>query len=80
MDQLNWVTYEILFEQELEKRRREAKGMRTELPNLPSRRSPLREALAGLLVRVGLLLDPAAGERLRAPDLSRVATEARPQA
>lgn len=80
MDQLNWVVYELLFEQELAKRRLEAAGLRTGQPKQPRRNSAIREGIASLLVRAGLLLDPGAGRRLGAPRVPAVASEARPHA
>ncbi len=61
MDQYNWLIAEILVQQ----RARELDAQPRELPERPGR-AGLRRTLASAIVRLGLRLDPAAGERLAA--------------
>jgi hypothetical protein len=59
MDQYNWFIAEILVQQ----RARELAAQPRTLPERPGRAS-LRRTLAMAILRLGLRLDPAAGERL----------------
>ena len=61
MDQYNWLVAEILVQQ----RAREFASRPRELPEPPVH-DGLRRTLATAMVRLGLRLDPAAGERLAA--------------
>jgi hypothetical protein len=61
MDQYNWLIAEILVQQ----RARERAAQPRALPERSSR-AGLRQTLASAIVRLGLRLDPAAGERLAA--------------
>jgi len=59
MDPYNWLVAEILVQQ----RARELAAHPRGLPERPGR-AGLRRTLASAMVRLGLRLDPAAGERL----------------
>jgi hypothetical protein len=59
MDQYNWLITEILLQQ----RTRELAARPHALPERHGR-AGLRRSLASAIVRLGLRLDPAAGERL----------------
>ena len=78
MDNYNWLILELLAEQ--------ATRERLSRPPPPApippreRRGGVKRALASILVRLGLRLDPAAGEGLGAFDLSLARPEARRQA
>ncbi len=61
MDQFNWLVGEILVQQ----REREL-AARRHTPPAPPGRDGLRRVLATRMVRLGLRLDPAAGEGLGA--------------
>ncbi len=50
-------------------------GHRIEEPEAPKRQHPVKRTLASSLVRLGLRLDPAAGEGLGALDFSAAQTE-----
>ena len=63
MDQFTWLIAEILVQQ----REREL-AAHPYAPSAPARRDGLRRALATTMVRLGLRLDPAAGERLAGAD------------
>lgn len=80
MDSLDWLLTDLLLEQRLRDR------------GLPPHNQPLRPVqrretlgrlkrnVASTLVRLGLRLDPAAGEGLGAFDLTLARPQARPQA
>jgi hypothetical protein len=80
MDPLNWTIIAILTEQRLREQRGEFQRLHLKASESPARRPSLRSALASTFVRWGLRLDPAAGERLRAPRASASAQKARHQA
>lgn len=68
MDNFSWsiAEMEIMLRQSLEERRRQVQPV----PPGPGRNTGIKSALAALLVRAGLRLDPAAAEGLRALKLS----------
>ncbi len=62
MEQFNWLVTEILLQQR-------ARALASQQPRMlpePPRHDGLRRTLATAMVRLGLRLDPAAGERLAA--------------
>lgn len=73
MDSLNWLVMELMTQQMVRERL-------NPLPKEPIHHatptSPVRRTLASSLVRLGLRLDPAAGEGLGAVPLPLAATEA----
>ena len=79
MDGLNWLVLELLWEQEM-RRGRSPLPRRPVPPNRPREGSSVKRALAAALVRLGLRLDPAAGEGLGALSLPLARPEARRQA
>ena len=64
MDGLSWLIVEMLAEQRLHPPRTNP------LPSRQNGHSGVKRSLASTLVRLGLRLDPAAGEGLGAMDLS----------
>ncbi len=80
MDQMDWVMYGLIYDQMLRDGQTNGIQWRAAQPVPPKRRSAVRGALASALLRAGLLLDPAAGDRLRATRLPQVTPEPRPQA
>ena len=75
MDNFSWsiAEMEILLRQSLLERRRQVQPVRIG----PGRSTGIKSALAALLVRAGLRLDPAAAEGLRALKLSPAIGERR---
>jgi hypothetical protein len=80
MDNYDWLLNEIVYEEALRRRLLPQRNQ----PLSPTQRhetlSRVKRALASTLVRLGLRLDPAAGEGLAALDLTLARPEARPQA
>ena len=74
MDYFNYMVCEMLARTALHER---LAGMRMEEPAAPKRLSLVTRVLASSLVRLGLRLDPAAGEGLGGRGLSLARTEAR---
>ena len=76
MDSFNWFVNEMLTKEAVRER---LHGFQTEQPEAPTRRkqNPITRTLASSLVRLGLRLDPAAGEGLGALDLSLAQPEGR---
>lgn len=76
MDSFNWFVNEMLTRDAMRER---LDGHHVELPEAPTRRkqNPITRTLASSLVRLGLRLDPAAGEGLGALDLSLAQPEGR---
>ncbi len=74
MDSFNWFVYEMLTRETM---REHLEGFRREQPKAPTRQNPITRTLASSLVRLGLRLDPAAGEGLGALDLSLAQPEGR---
>ena len=76
MDSFNWFVQEMLSRETM---REHLEGFRREQPEAPIRRqqNPITRTLASSLVRLGLRLDPAAGEGLGALDLSLTPSEGR---
>lgn len=74
MDNFNWLVTELITQQQVRERLNPS-------PLPPVRRatqtSPVRRTLASSLVRLGLRLDPAAGEGLGALRLPLAPTEVR---
>ena len=75
MDSFNWFVLDYLYSQEVRERELAWQTLQEEARKQQQGRS-VKHALASLLVRVGLRLDPAAGEGLRAPALSMTRPEA----
>ena len=75
MDSFNWFVLDNLYSQEVRERDLAWQALQEEARKQQQGRS-VKRALASLLVRVGLRLDPAAGEGLRAPTLSITQPEA----
>ncbi len=79
MDSFNWFVNEMLTREAVRER---LNGQHLELPELPEapkrrKQNPITRTLASSLVRLGLRLDPAAGEGLGALDLSLTPSEGR---
>ncbi len=76
MDSFNWFVNEMLTREAV---REHLDGFPMEQPEAPKRRkqNPITRTLASSLVRLGLRLDPAAGEGLGALDLSLAQPEGR---
>ena len=72
MDSFNWMINEMLAREAVRGR---LNGHYLEMPEAPKRLSLVKRALASSLVRLGLRLDPAAGEGLGALDLSLAQSE-----
>ena len=72
MDSFNWMINEMLVREAVRGR---LNGHHLETPEAPKRLRPVKRALASSLVRLGLRLDPAAGEGLGALDLSLAQSE-----
>ncbi len=66
MDNLNWLMIEMMTEQTMRERRLASRPVP---PDPDPQRGGIKRALASALVRLGLRLDPAAGEGLRAGPL-----------
>ena len=75
MDPLNWFVLDVLSGQEVREREL-ARHVLQEEARKHEQGGGVKRALASCLVRVGLRLDPAAGEGLRAPALSMTRPEA----
>ncbi len=80
MDPMNWTILAILTEERLREHRAEFQRLNPKAGSPAEPRPSLRSVLASTFVRWGLRLDPAAGERLRAPRASATAQKARHQA
>ncbi len=74
MDYFNYTVYEMLARMASQER---LNRHQLELPEAPARPNPVKRVLASSLVRLGLRLDPAAGEGLGGLDLALAQTEAR---
>ncbi len=74
MDTFNWMVLEMITREQVRER---LNRHHLELPEAPKRLNPVKRVLASSLVRLGLRLDPAAGEGLGALDLSLAQTEGR---
>lgn len=74
MDTFNWMMLEMITREQVRERLNEH---HLELPKAPTRQNPILRRLASSLVRLGLRLDPAAGEVLGRLDLSLVHTKGR---
>ena len=74
MDTFNWMILEMITREQVQERLNEH---HLELPKAPKRQNPITRTLASSLVRLGLRLDPAAGEGLGRLDLSLGHTEGR---
>lgn len=74
MDNFNWLVMEVLTQQRMRERLNPtpAQPIHQITPT-----SPVRRTLASSLVRLGLRLDPAAGEGLGGLPMSLAGTEAR---
>ena len=66
MDNFNWLVMEMLVKEAADPLRHVAPRS----PERPNRHGGVKRSLASNLVRLGLRLDPAAGEGLGAFDLS----------
>lgn len=77
MDNFDWYLLELLVEQKARERRLAPQPVP---PAQDRQRGGMKRALASTFVRLGLRLDPAAGEGLGAFDLSLAGQEARRQA
>ncbi len=75
MNNFNWLICELLAEQKL--REDERKALRPPEWHAPREGRSVKRAFASTLVRLGLRLDPAAGEGLGARNLSFAQREAR---
>lgn len=75
MDSFNWYVLEILHRQEMSERQLALQVLQEEARKRQPERG-VKRALASFLVRVGLRLDPEAGEGLRVPTLSITRPEA----
>ncbi len=80
MDNFNWFVLELLLEQRMCELRQAAQRLTPALHASREERGGIKRALAASLVRLGLRLDPAAGERLGAFDLAVAQPEARRRA
>ena len=74
MDTFNWMVLEMMTR---EAERERLNGHRLAPPEAPKRTNPVKRVLASSLVRLGLRLDPAAGEGLGGLDLSLAQAEGR---
>ena len=79
MDSFNWMVAEMLTREAVRER---LNPHHVELPEAPARhkQNPITRTVASSLVRLGLRLDPAAGEGLGALDLSLAPSEGGNQA
>ena len=75
MDSFNWFVFDILYSREVRERELALQVLQEEARK-QQRGGGVKRALASCLVRVGLRLDPAAGEGLRAPKLPLARPEA----
>ena len=75
MDFNNWIMLEMLATEQAQDRARERGALSPEEDH--SRPGGIKRALAATFVRLGLRLDPAAGEGLSGLELSPVQREAR---
>ena len=75
MDFNNWFMLEILANERVRDHARERQAL--SLVENDSRRGGIKRALAAAFVRLGLRLDPAAGEGLSGLELSPARREAR---
>ncbi len=74
MDFFNYTVYELLARSAAQER---VNDRFRQAPEPPKRQNAAKRALASSLVRLGLRLDPAAGEGLASLDLAVAQTEAR---
>ncbi len=76
MDTFNWMILEMITREQVRERLNQPHW---ELPKAPTRQkqNPILRRLASSLVRLGLRLDPAAGEGLGRLDLSPAHTKGR---
>ncbi len=76
MDTFNWMVLEMITREQVQER---LNRQQLELPKAPTRQkqSAILRTLASSLVRLGLRLDPAAGEGLGRLDLSVAHTKGR---
>ena len=76
MDTFNWMVLEMITREQVRERLNQP---RFELPEAPKRKqhNAVTRTLASSLVRLGLRLDPAAGEGLGRLDLSLAHTKGR---
>ncbi len=72
MDTFNWMVLEMITREQV---RELMDTQHLDLPIAPKRPNPVKRVLASSLVRLGLRLDPAAGEGLGRLDLSLAHTE-----
>ncbi len=72
MDMFNWMVLEMITREQVRER---LNAQHLELPEAPKRTNSVKRMLASSLVRLGLRLDPAAGEGLGRLDLSLAHTE-----
>jgi len=69
MDNFNWLIAELLVEQRMRERLAECGRLPPTPPGPRAERAGVKRALASTFVRLGLRLDPAAGEGLGSPPL-----------
>jgi len=74
MDYFNYMVLDMLTQEAIRER---LNAPRMVAPASPKRQNPVKRALASSLVRLGLRLDPAAGEGLASLDLPLAQAEAR---
>jgi hypothetical protein len=79
MDNFTWPFIDLLSAQAVRERLAELERDRL-VREADARRAGLRARVASMLVRLGLRLDPAAGERLRLPAPPALSPEARQRA
>ncbi len=70
MDNLNWLVLDLLTQQAIRERLRADRQAPNATAERGDGRGGVKRSLASTLVRLGLRLDPAAGEGLGAFDLS----------
>ncbi len=74
MDTFNWMVLEMITREQVRERLNQP---HYELPEAPKRTNTVMRMFASFLVRLGLRLDPAAGEGLGRLDLSLAHTKGR---
>ena len=74
MDYFNYMVLDMLTQEAIRERLNEPRMV---APEGPKRQNPVKRVLASSLVRLGLRLDPAAGEGLASLDLTLAQAEAR---
>ena len=74
MDYFNYMILDMLTQEAVRER---LNGHRMTKPEAPRRQNPFKRALASSLVRLGLRLDPAAGEGLGSLGLPLARAEVR---